>query len=460
MIMGSLSVVAVFVWTRWVAGSPAAWIAAMLYGTAPVALYLSNFIRFYTLHGLVFFLATAGAYVLLVRRPGLAASAAVGLATALLMALSLHLQLTTLIGLAGLGSWVAFVVGQRGWAARAWEDPNARWLIAGALVLLALAGGWALWGGLVAKLWDFYTWAPLWAAGNQGNVLFYHYLFLDQYPTLWTLLPLAALLSVARKPEPAIFCLVIFCACLALHSFAGTKWERYVYYAVPFFFIVWGIAIAEALPALGKLAAAAAERLGAPGSARAPLAAAKWAGVGAVLMFALGGNSAFPMAFKMVAGGRHPGEGPPPSWTQARDALGPWLDRAEVVVATNGPRALYYFGRLDFELNRSVVRETDTREEFGTDRRTGRQAISTADSVRLVMACHVSGLFVSEQRRWRQPITGIGDAAADILETRAQEITLPRAWRLRAFAWEGGAVTPGADCQAVYQSLRRAAGSK
>src|SRR3546814_1274283 len=129
----------------------------------------------------------------------------------------------------------------------------------GQLVLLALVGlgvvavAVLLQTGMLAELFEMYRSTPLWGAEDKDNVQFYVRLFLNDYPTFWTLLPVAALIALARRPEPGRLCIVAFATAFVLHSFAGMKHERYIYYAMPFFFVIWGIALAELLPHLRRL---------------------------------------------------------------------------------------------------------------------------------------------------------------------------------------------------------------
>lgn len=67
-IAGSLLVVAVFLWTRAVAGNLAAWIAALFVALAPISIQVSQFARFYALQGLVFWLSAIGVYAVCTRR--------------------------------------------------------------------------------------------------------------------------------------------------------------------------------------------------------------------------------------------------------------------------------------------------------------------------------------------------------------------------------------------------------
>src|SRR5690606_20385989 len=83
-------------------------------------------------------------------------------------------------------------------------------------------------------------------------------------------------------------------------------------------------------------------------------------------------------------------------WASAMAPLAPSLAAADRIVTSNAMKALYYFGRYDYELNASIVGETDTRAEFGVDRRTGGRAIGTALSVSEVLEMPGTSLVVIE----------------------------------------------------------------
>src|SRR3546814_17706135 len=69
-LFGSLWVVAVFLWTRRIASPRAAWITALIFGIAPGAIAISQFTRFYALHGLAFSLGTIATYAQIERPSG------------------------------------------------------------------------------------------------------------------------------------------------------------------------------------------------------------------------------------------------------------------------------------------------------------------------------------------------------------------------------------------------------
>ena len=111
-----------FVWVRREAGVLAAWIAAAIFVTSPFVVAIAQFARFYCLQ-MVFF--TLGSicifYGVSTGRPVWQRVMLLGLA-AVMFALSWWIQDTTLIGLAGIGVWVAACAGL--WLLR--NDPSVR----------------------------------------------------------------------------------------------------------------------------------------------------------------------------------------------------------------------------------------------------------------------------------------------------------------------------------------------
>ena len=435
---GSLWVAAVFLWTRAVAGSAAAWIAAALFALAPTSIWLSQFTRFYTVHGLLFWLGAAGVYHLFthpLHRTNAPARVAVAIGAVACFAIAMHLQVTTLIGGLGIGLWVAYELSVAFFRARL--SRRTRLLGIGALIGVAAFGAVVLfYSGMAEDLFRGYRNVAYWNRENQNYPGFYFNLFLEQYPTLWPLLPAAALVAIAGRPRPALFASLIFGTAFVLHSFAGNKLERYIYYAVPYFFVIWGIALAQVLPALGRGLNAAANRtlsaleIDDRTWIRRP---ARWMLLAVVAAFLLLGNPAFTQTLGDLLR-------PPPSertdaWRTLRKELGPLIESVDILVTTDELRSLYYLGRSDILINRIRLMETPDPAEFKDDPRTGRPIISTAESVRLVLACYPTGLFISNEFYWRSP-EGLTDAAADLLIAQAEPIVLPLDVKLHIYHWE------------------------
>lgn len=446
-VAGAVLVVAVFLWTRSVAGRLTAWIAALLLATAPDAVALSQFIRFYTLHALLFFLGAIGVYTAVTESQwSLARRTLLLLFVLFAFTLAFHFQVTTLIGLAGIGAWLvmaagpAWIIGVRGnpWVRRAS-------LVCGVLALVAL--GIAFASGYSSRLWSLYRAQAYWAEGSKFHL--YHWLFLGRYATFWSLLPVVTLIAVARRPRPGIFCASIVAVGLLLHSLGGMRGGRYVFYITPFLHVLFAIAIAEALPFLWRVSAEALAHLL---PARIfPIAARpfQWGAMGAALLFLLASNKAFVQTFKIARDGpliQHPGYSV--NWPAASEALKPLLQEADVVVTTNALAALYYLNRFDYDMNKSHLYEIHDGEEFSIDRETGRPVISEPESLQRIISCYRSGLVVAAKWQWHDERTGISREAAELLQTYAEPVNLDPVWSVMAFTWTHARL-PAADCSAI-----------
>ena len=161
LLFGSCLVVAVFLWTRQVAGHVAAWITGVFLALAPLSVDVSQFIRFYDIHALVFWLSVTGAYALVTRSYPPGKRMLVALSTTLGFLLALHLQILTMIGLAGLGLWLVLAVGIP-WL-RAQDARRRHAALAAACGLILLAGAAFILSGNDAVWLEYYRWAPLWS---------------------------------------------------------------------------------------------------------------------------------------------------------------------------------------------------------------------------------------------------------------------------------------------------------
>ncbi len=52
------------------------------------------------------------------------------------------------------------------------------------------------------------------------------------------------------------------------------------------------------------------------------------------------------------------------------------------------------------------------------------------------MSCFPTGIFFTENWRWRNSMEGINDEAADFLIANSEEIDLKPEWNIRAFRWD------------------------
>lgn len=452
-VAGTVLVVALFLWTRSVAGRATAWIAALLLATAPDAVALSQFIRFYTLHALIFFAGAISVFTAVTESQWRLASRALLLLFAVFaFALAIHLQVTTFIGLAGIGAWLVVAAGPR-WLIGVREYPWVRRasLVCGVLAVVALAISFAT--GYLSHLWNVYRAQAYWAEGTKFHL--YHWLFLARYPTLWSILPMVALIAVARRPRPGIFCASIVVVSLALHALGGMRGGRYVFYITPFLHVLFAIAIVEAVPFLWRVTAEALPRLLPDRILRIAARPLQWGAMAAAALFFLASNKAFVETFKIVRDGPlmlHPGYSV--NWPAASEALKPLLLEADVVVTTNALGALYYLKRFDFDMNRSHLYEIRGGEEFSIDPETGRPVISEPESLQLVISCYRRGLFVAAKWQWHDEGTGISREAAELLQIYAQPVILDPAWSVLAFTWTHARI-PTVDCSAIKRQHKK-----
>jgi 4-amino-4-deoxy-L-arabinose transferase-like glycosyltransferase len=445
---GTALVVVLFLWTRREAGPLAAWVAALLLALWSEGIAISQFARFYAVHGLLVFGGAIAVYAIVHRQTGWRLRLATALGAGLAFVLALQLQDTTLILLAGLGLWLGLVL-VLPWLLHEERAPAWRWgaglalLLAPALALLLLPI--LLETEAVAVMWHAMFDTPLWSARQAGRYWYYHGLFSLSHPLLWSLLGVIALLALAHRPRPALFCLVVFATAFLLHSIAARKHVRYVYYALPFLFVLAGIAAQAVLPRLWAWLVARALNA----TAALGLRPRQWlAGLlaGLALAFALLAQPDLIRAAAGRAGIFLPPERPPTDWAAVQPALAPWVAQAGVVLTTNELAALYYLGRYDLLISKSRLSEIgDPDDDFARDYRTGRPVVSTPEAVARIIDCHATGVVVSEEGRWRSP-NQLDDPVADLIVRRAAEIPLPARHRMRAYAWEQPGAAPPGSC--------------
>ncbi len=446
-IAGVALVLALFLWVRAEAGRAGAWVGALLLIFSPIALQLSQWSRFYTLHGLLVFLACLLVYRLFTTPAQRGwAIAARGSALVLCLLLAFHLQETTAVVAGGLVLWMSLTSMPRLW--RRFPEPRQRkYLVGGLLGLLALLG-------LAAVLTGMAEWAiaraghvDVWAERDRTNVRFYHFLLLNQYPALWTLFPLAVLLAAAVRPRAALLCTCVFGVALVAHSIMAWKTERYLSYAMPMFFALWGIAVGVTLPWIkGQLYRLLSDTGGAalPRRVRRPAVTALLI---FVALFAAAGSGATSYAFKMLTvpdaewgGFEYRGD---PNWVAAAHMLGPLVHEADVVVASYDITSLYALGRVDYLMHR-VRTGAGPIPEFGSRGKTLARVITTPESLSIVMSCHAQGLVMIE-RFHRNKEWAVSSATVDYLEAHTQAIPLPRHLRLHAYGWDGRGENAGSE---------------
>lgn len=467
LVAGSFLVVVVFLWIRRRAGRMAAWIAGLLFAVGPLAIHMSQFSRFYALHALLFWIGALAVYALVEstngRAPGGAPAASWWLRAGLIAvaALSLlaayELQIMTLIGLAALAVWIAvdpFPAAARRHRGRRWMS----WAAGTLLVLLLAAGLYAVESGLLERLWGQYRWSNLRAAGDQREILFYHHWLYGEYGPLYALFPAAAVVALARHFRLALFCSVLFVVGFVAHSFGGFKGWRLIYWIMPTFYAIWGIALAAVARPLWNRALRVSGRL-----FRGTLPARWQAAVGALglalaVLFVAGNTGSFNTTWKLMtlSDDEWPASKPwyrgHSNWVPVEPTLQEIADEVEVVLATSGPKAIYYLGRLDASISRGLLYGINPGSgtlapQFSRGRQTGRPILSEPEALRRVVACYGSGLIVVERGHWRRSVS-LPEATANFIERATRRIPLPEKHRLLAFRWQHGAGggTPAAEC--------------
>jgi hypothetical protein len=219
----------------------------------------------------------------------------------------------------------------------------------------------------------------------------------------------------------------------------GQKHERYLFYALPFFFAVWGLAVGSSLPWIMSRS----RRLVRLGAGRVLPLGVQRLGAG-LLLLGVAGFVAFttpavsyghkmltvPDAEWNIRWGTYRGE---PNWEAAARELRPLIEDAEVILGSYDVTALHAMGRLDYLL-RPVGGTDYRRPEFAVVSKTRTPAVSSPTSLATIMGCYGSGVIFVERGHWRNP-SSVPPATADLLEQVASPVPVPEHWRLTVFEW-------------------------
>jgi hypothetical protein len=429
-----------FVWSRREAGSLAAWIGTGLFALSPFAVDVAQFSRFYALQALAFFAAAAIVFAA-VAAPPEARPRRLGLLLlgGAPMLLAIYLQPTTLFGCVGLGLWAAAAIGLP-WLGDRAVPRRRKLLVAGGLGLLALAVlAAAAASGVLGDLWRQYRSTPLFNERASDRFWYYHAWYNLLYPSLWPATGVLALLAVVRRPLPASMALSVFAVGFLLNSFAASKSLRYIAYAQPFLFVLWGIGLAALWSKLAGFAANLRDTLEDRLLWTAPSLGGWMAAAltGGAVLFLVLANPAWVRTAMLLGDVTVPPEEPKANWPAAREALAPWLERADIVVTTEELGHLYFLGRYDVRFSPSKLGELHKaeRREFGVDFRTGRPVIGSKETLERILACYPVGIIVGPAAHWGRPELINGELAA-LIAARAQPLPLPAGSHLRAYTWE------------------------
>ena len=294
---------------------------------------------------------------------------------------------------------------------------------------------------LPQKLLEMYLWSPLWSRG--GGPLRYHWMLVGQYPIFWATLPIAAVIVFARRLPAGIFCVCVFGTAILIHSFAGMKAERFIYYAMPCFFVLTGILVAELTPYVrGQVDAVVSTLKGSRVKSIARVTVSV-----AIIAFLVFSNPAIRTTADILRGQGDSARNSDAPWSRyqtdwggASEILQPRAMRdSAIVVTSQGLHLLYHFNRLDIELSASrlsdlYVGKWDESKEFIIDRRTGVPVISSSASFRRVRECFASGTVIVHENAWENSVF-VADDVAEAITNSADEIVAAEPYGLRVFHW-------------------------
>lgn len=427
-----------FFWVRHLVGRGAAWASAVAFVASPLVLMNGTMIRWYGVSGLLLFLGMVAVHRLLFEAQSRSERAV--LMACLLAALAVSYLVTelALVWVLGLGVFFAGTVVLR--LGRSYGAIRIATASGVSVALLSII----LWkNGAFAGFWESYRWTPLWSLSRSSDLRWYETVIRNDYPTLWSLFPIAATIAYRRSVSLTWLCVAAWMVSFLVLSGAGAKAERYLLPVLPYFFVIWGIALAELAPQLRTWACDAVDRMIPARSV------ALQTGLGAAvalisLLFIVGTNPGFLKVRAVVEGETssrdRPSSGwgtPPSEWEGLALSLGPRMADVDVIVTANSLQTLYHIGDFDYSFRPIDVVESDQADEFGIDPRTGRVVAGTIQSLRTLVARHPTGLVFGEQWRWGGdvPVEGFSREVEEYIENTMEPVPTPPASRVRAYTW-------------------------
>jgi hypothetical protein len=429
-VFGSLWVTLVFVWVRRAAGGWAAWVAALLLCFDPHAIGLSQIARMYSMHGLFFWLGAAIVFEVVTdgssNRERLFSAAAAGAA----FALAFHLQIVTVIGLASLAAWPVLRILVK----RIGESRRNRFKLSAAVMAGLLLGSLLSTMDVGTELLLRYHSVNARQSLLDLDPRYYFWWLASTYPVLLALLPFAILVGMRRNRSLTLYCASFFAIAFVLHSAAASKQVRYLHYALPAVFIIWGLAAAELMPRVINLATEASVTL-----SRAvrivPVAVARAGILAGAALFLVATSPSVPEAVRLIVPGlARPSYGTN-YWRKVERRLDPLVARERIVVSTVIPQTLFFLGRGDVEVGLNF-RRGPMAPDFSDDWRLGVPVITTLPALEALVRCNESGLLVVHQPYWRRP-WGVTSGMADFAEETMTRVAVGDVrGELRAYQWE------------------------
>jgi len=447
------AVIASLIWSlllysfvRRIATRSAAWICLAVFLSAPTIIGITQMCRFYSLHGMFFSLAAILMFAMVYTRSGVR-RIGMGIICLVSLAISFHLQATTFIGVGALLMWLIFLSVPSILAlARRWPT---RVPAAGLFSALMIALGFFLipWSHFVDRALT----TPLWSADHATQYVYYLRSLRSDFGFILLLFPFLTVIGYRQRPDVIWYACVILGVGLLLHSLAAQKAARYISYILPFVCIVAGIAGAELLSKFRQISIEFSRQVA---GSRVPERVAATAIVSICVGFVILTNpnmakaligpvdvnrSSLAARYSRIA-----------DWREAQNILIHYADSSPTLVASSGPKALFYLGYYDYELNLSVVYETKSTEEFGVDGRTGGLVIGNVESLALVISCSPDGLAVFDESKWRKA-SHISPTVADFIEQAMERASVPSRANLRVYRWTRPP-NDSAECETLQRS--------
>lgn len=355
----------------WLAGVSAATVLAL----APSTVHLSVLIRFYTLHALA---VTAMAILVFeaFRQPfELKKLLWTSVLAAICFLFAMQLQVLTLVTALGVGCGMVLVLLMDfRKPLLAFISSNRTISLTGLVVaVFALATVLVLSEvDIVGKLRGV---TPAWSEGRSNDMTFYLNNMGAFMPFIWPAFPIMALAALMSENRLALFGITVVVVGLFIGSLASQKATRYIYHILPIISIVWGIGFQTLVLSAARTVSGSTFVKGTKASVLVLL----------IVATCLFNTEEVKRGLKLLTGRGTLDKSIPvlnePDWVATRSILEPLLNEAEDVLVSSGVKSLYAYGRYDFELNKTVVDESDTGDEFGLDSRTGRRVISDVNSL-------------------------------------------------------------------------------
>ena len=399
-----------FAWMRRRTSPLAAWLSSILLLCSPFIVELATFIRFYAIQVTSFSAAVILIQTTLADRPGIRGSVVRLVAAAVLLAWASYLQVVSLIGILGLGLWLALELVGPWYLAR---SRGVKLL----LPLLALAAAAAMlylliYSGFAIPMLQEFRSVPEFQEDTVNQFWYYHFWLVLYYPLLWVAFPFLLLASLAAYPQMARLCGSIFIVGFIVNSFAGSKDTRYLAYAFPFLFAIFGMGVAALWPSLRNWVRTTLWRVFPPPASSGAKSGYEMLVLVLALLFVILANGATPRFVTMLAGIRLPPQPPLVNWQAAEPELRPWVARSDVVVTNDELMALYYLGDYDLLIYPSRLSELPVKSEFARDPRTGRPVIATAAALQATFECFKTGLVMLDRVRLASARPGVTEFLA------------------------------------------------